>query len=106
LKAPVGANFENKIVLAIAIRLCAERFMVWKINDAAFVAEIRVNQSHDLAAKFKAMFAGESKIIETLDRVLLMTPENLHLNSFMYEPIVDMSDEHLRKLYERVLDLS
>jgi hypothetical protein len=34
-----------------------------------------------------------------------MTPENIHLNSFMYEPILDMSDEHLRKLYEAVLAL-
>ncbi len=35
-----------------------------------------------------------------------MTPENIHLNSFMYEPIIDMSDAHLRKLYEDVLKLS
>jgi len=29
--------------------------------------------------------------------VVLMTPENIHLNSFMYEPIIDMSDEHLKR---------
>ena len=40
--------------------------------------------------------------IAILDRVALMTPENIHLNSFMYEPIIDMSDEHLRKLYREV----
>jgi hypothetical protein len=34
-----------------------------------------------------------------------MTPENIHLNSFMYEPIVDMSDEHLKKLYKNVMAL-
>jgi len=34
-----------------------------------------------------------------------MTPENIHLNSFMYEPIVDMSAEHLTKLYKAVLAL-
>ena len=28
LTAPAGANFENKIVLAIAIRLAAEMFML------------------------------------------------------------------------------
>ncbi len=31
-----------------------------------------------------------------------MTPENIHLNAFMYEPIVDMSDHHLKKLYAEV----
>ena len=34
-----------------------------------------------------------------LDRVALMTPENIHLNSFMYEPIIDMGEGQLRKLY-------
>jgi hypothetical protein len=35
-----------------------------------------------------------------------MTPENIHLNTFMYEPILDMSDEHLRKLYKSVVALT
>ena len=35
-----------------------------------------------------------------------MTPENIHLNSFMYEPIVDMSNDHLKRLYERVVGLN
>jgi hypothetical protein len=41
------------------------------------------------------VFANEVNNIETIQRVLLMTPENIHVNSFMYEPILDMSDEHL-----------
>ena len=106
LKAPVAANFENKIVLAMAIRLGAERFMVSRINEPAFVAKIDAHQTQVLATKFKMRFVGEVKTIETLDRVLLMTPENLHVNSFMYEPIIDMSDENLRKLYEEVFALN
>jgi hypothetical protein len=106
LAAPVGTNFENKIVLAIATRLRAERFMVGKINDPSFVASIDENQSHKLAQKFKEKFSGEIKNVDILDRVLLMTPENLHLNSFMYEPIVDMSDEALKKLYRDVKRLA
>ena len=35
-----------------------------------------------------------------------MTPENIHLNSFMYEPILDMSDQHLRKLFQEVQALA
>jgi hypothetical protein len=37
LKAPTGVNFENKIVLAIAIRLTAERFMCSKIANPALL---------------------------------------------------------------------
>ncbi|TFD23473.1 hypothetical protein, partial [Cryobacterium lyxosi] len=36
--------------------------------------------------------------VRTLENVVLMTPEQIHVNSFMYEPILDMSDDHLRKL--------
>ena len=34
-----------------------------------------------------------------------MTPEVIHLNSFMYEPILDMSGRHLSKLYNEVKKL-
>lgn len=102
LKAADGINFENKIVLAIAIRLVAEQFMVAKINDPAFVAEIDSNQTTRLLRKFRVIFNAEVATINVLQRVVLMTPENIHLNSFMYEPILDMSDGHLRKLYGEV----
>lgn len=106
LTAPDGINFENKIVLAVAIRLVAEEFMVKKINDPSYVAELDSNQTPRLLAKFKGKFPAELAAIGIIQRVILMTPENIHLNSFMYEPILDMSDEHLRKLYKEVLALS
>ena len=105
MTAGVGINFENKIVLAVAIRIGAEQFMVKKINDAAFVAAIDSHQTQTLLTKFRELFGGDIKALEVLERVMLMTPENIHLNSFMYEPIVDMSDEHLRKLYADVVGL-
>ncbi len=67
-----GINFENKIVLAIAIRIGAEQFMVKKINDAAFVATIHSHQTETLLTKFRELFGGDSKAIETLERVMLM----------------------------------
>ena len=101
-----GINFENKIVLSIAIRIAAEQFMVKKINDPTFIASIGSNQTEKLLVKFKELFSSDVNPIKIIQRVVLMTPENIHLNSFMYEPILDMSDEHLRKLYEDVLALN
>lgn len=106
LTAPDGINFENKIVLAIAIRLVAEEFMVNKINDSPYVAALDSNQTPRLLTIFKQKFPAELTAIGTIQKVILMTPENIHLNSFMYEPILDMSDEHLRKLYSEALALS
>jgi hypothetical protein len=101
-----ATSFENKIVLAIAIRLQSERFMIGRIADQAFVSAITAHQSYDLLKKFKEKFATEKATIAILDQVALMTPENIHVNSFMYEPIIDMSDDHLKKLYERVKALT
>jgi len=105
LKEGDGVNFEHKIVLSVAIRLAAERFMVAKIANPAFVAAIKENQTPVLLSEFAKLFVHETEVIKTLQNVVLMTPENIHLNSFMYEPILDMSDEHLRKLYAKVVAL-
>jgi hypothetical protein len=105
LTASAGINLENKIVLSIAIRLFAEEFMVRKINDPAFWSGIRRSQTWALLTRFRLDFPTDIASIKVLDRVNLMTPENIHLNSFMYEPIIDMADDHLRGLYRDVLAL-
>ena len=105
LTAPDGINFANKVVLAIATRLWAEQFMVEKINDLGFVAGIVSNQTARLLKKYQELHPTESGTLKVLQRVVLMTPENIHLNSFMYEPILDMSDTHLRTLYQDVKSL-
>lgn len=105
LQAPDGINFENKVVLAIATRLQAERFMAAKINDGAWLANITANQTPELLKRYRTDFPTELANIGVIQRVLLMTPENIHLNSFMYEPILDMSDQHLRRLYAAVVAL-
>lgn len=106
LSAGTGTNLENKIVLAIAIRLKAEHFMIDKIADPAFVQTLEANQARGLTEEFKSRFSNEHEAIAVLDRVNLMTPENIHLNSFMYEPLIDMSDEHLRRLFTDVKSLA
>jgi hypothetical protein len=105
LNASHGFNFENKIVLSIAIRLLAEQYMIKRIADPPFVQAITSSQTGRLFGRFKQQFGAEESTIRTLQKVILMTPESIHLNSFMYEPILDMSDEHLRRLYADMLKL-
>jgi len=102
LTASEGINFENKIVLSIGIRLKAERYMVSKINDSSFVSSINSDQTFALTKKYKELNSTETRIITILNEVNLTTPDNIHLNSFMYEPILDMSDEHLKELYKKL----
>jgi hypothetical protein len=100
LAVPSGPNLEHKVVLAMATRLAAEKFMVGKVG-AAFAATITKFQAAVLLKEFKRI-STDAGAIGVLDRVVLMTPENIHLNAFMYEPLLDMSDEHLKKLFQDV----
>lgn len=99
-------GLSDKVVLAMGIRLAAEKFMAAKIADPAFVAGITGHQTQELLRKFKEKFPTETAALGVLGRVALMTPENIHLNSFMYEPILDMSAERLCALHADVKALS
>ena len=105
LVADEGVNFENKIVLSIATRILAEKHMVAELNDSEFTDAITANQARVLLQAFRNRGLGTLHAQETLDSVVLMTPENIHVNSFMYEPIIDMSDAALRELYSQVKSL-
>ena len=92
-------ELKKKIVLSIGIRLIAEQIMVEIIDDPEFVAEINKNQTIKLIKRLKEEPSKvEGELFQLMDRVNLMTPENIHLNSFMYEPILDMSSKHLSDL--------
>jgi len=99
-------ELEGKVIVAIAIRLKAEEFMINSINDQAFFDDIESNQTRELFDKYFELFPEEETTIGLLDQVNLMTPENIHLNSFMYEPILDMSAHRLYQLYEDIKQLS
>lgn len=106
------ATLENKIILAIAIRLFAENFIITKISPYTNLNKISQSQTWELIKKLKAHI-NDWKIkdvpiekVKILDSVNIMTPENIHLNSFMYEPILDMDIVELRGLYGKVKKLS
>ena len=93
---------ENKLVLSICIRLLAEEYIIKRLNDDEVVARIASNQTRELINLFKARFPTEKDVLQKLDRVNLMTPENIHINAFMYEPLIDMSVNHLVDLYKDI----
>ncbi len=96
-------NLDKKIVLSIAIRLKAEDFLVPKRTSTG---EIEKNQTFELIKEYKNNFPDDSDNITLLEEVSLMTPEGIHINSFMYEPILDMASDRLEKLYCKVSKLS
>lgn len=91
-------SLENKLVIAIATRLFAEKFMQRIIiANGQVCTDSDSNQTRDWFNLAKPYLTSEQKII--IEDVNLITPESIHLNSFMYEPLIDISDWTLRELY-------
>jgi len=89
-----------KIILSIWIRLKAEKWMRDKISDTSVIWG---NQRWKLLDRYKKEIKNDptkEKEVEILESVNLMTPENIHFNSFMYEPIIDLWVDHLLKLFD------
>lgn len=99
-------NLENKLVISIGIRLHAEAFMKFKINDDRLTDIIEKYQTAKLLKYFKDQFPADIVNIKLLEQVVMMTSENIHLNSFMYEPLLDISDHYLKTLYKEIRELA
>lgn len=98
-------DLEFKICLAMAARLRAEIYMIQKLNDASFVDDINSSQTYELYQECISRDILNYEDRKILENVNLMTPENIHVNSFMYEPLLDMSASNLRNLYKEVAAL-
>ena len=99
-----GINLEHKIVLSIAIRILAEKFMIEKIRSVEPDYDSTKKQMGKLLQDFKVKFNNLNENIKLLTRINLITPANIHLNSFMYEPILDMGFGELKSLYKEAIN--
>lgn len=93
-------SLENKLVLSIAARLNIEKFMKARIvlHEGACpdAADYQTREWFNKAAPFLTDVEKE-----TIEEINLVTPESIHLNSFMYEPLIDISSWNLKELYRK-----
>ncbi|MBH0253715.1 hypothetical protein [Helicobacter pylori] len=97
-------ELQNKIIFSIAIRLKAEEWMLKVLNKLNKKIEQKKNQTRELYNATKEGLSDDEKRI--IQKVLMITPENIHINSFMFEPILDTSLDHLYKCFEEVKNLN
>lgn len=96
--------FTFTIVMSIAIRMKAEQFMTERIrlkkNDTGYWCQ----KKNQFAKLYDELITLDAKLPERsiLDKVNVTVSSNIHLNSFMYEPILDLSIESLVQLYNEV----
>ncbi|GIM55843.1 hypothetical protein CAPN006_02370 [Capnocytophaga canimorsus] len=100
-------NLENKIVLSIAIRLLAEEYLQKKYFETGKTdddfKQINNKQTGRLVKIYKNSFPDDANRY-VVEKVNMMTPEHIHINSFMFEPLIDISVNHLITLYKECKD--
>ena len=102
-----GLNLENKVLMSMAIRMQAEIFLINELrllkSDPNYWCN-SMNQFGFLIKEYSSLFETSSSI-RTLEKISITVSSNIHLNSFMYEPILDLTIEHLINLYHEVRNL-
>ncbi|WP_213609645.1 hypothetical protein [Pseudoalteromonas sp.] len=102
-----GLNLEDKVVLSIAIRMKSEIFLIEEMRKIKSDDNYWCQSMNQFGALIKS-YTKElpySQAIKTLEKVSITVSSNIHLNSFMYEPILDLTIEHLITLYSEILGL-
>lgn len=96
-------DLDGKVVISMAIRLLAEEYMINQLLAAGCPREsiegISTMQTGGLVELFKKFCPTQTGELITLNKVLLMSSENIHINSFMFEPLIDISIKSLVDLF-------
>ena len=96
-------ELDGKIIISIATRLLAEEFMINKLKSKSVdISNISKNQTGNLLQLYKKHFSAEIENIKTMNKVVLMSSENIHINSFMFEPLIDISIKSLVDLFGHI----
>lgn len=99
-------NFdEYDIVKKTILSICCRVFLEEKIIDTNInITEgINCNQFAYLKERYKDELNDD--VVQLMDKVQLATPEFIHGNVFMYEPLVDIDGKYLKEIYKEVIAL-
>ncbi len=100
-------NFDNfdivkKTVLAIACRLTIEKKIIG--DKYEIVENVNSNQTVYLLDNYAKKLTSTAR--SCLEEVQLSTPEFIHGNAFMYEPLIDIDGKYLEDLYRKIYSLN
>ena len=92
-------DLNKKIILSIGIRMKFEKLMV-EDNGYSCLNGITKDQTTTLIKNNKYLMNNE--FCDVCDRIIICIPEFIHLNAFMYEPLVDIMPDTLIELYHEI----
>ena len=96
---------EYDIAKKTILSICCRVFLEEKIidNNINITEGINCNQFAYLKERYKDELNDD--VVQLMDKVQLATPEFIHGNVFMYEPLVDIDGKYLKEIYKEVIAL-
>ena len=92
-------GLDDKIILAIGIRIVIE--MVFNKFDTSFVnSDLSLGEEYETVKQYL-----DSEDKKVFSKALISIPEFVHLNSFMYEPLIDIPTIVLQEIYKDVIKI-
>lgn len=99
-------DLHEKIDLSIGIRILAEHHIA-DVYDSMGIPMPKGRQLGGIVRDFKEKSPAQYESCSTLlEQACLLVPENIHINSFMYEPLVDIGSSRFINLYRGLKELT
>lgn len=104
----ISDNFDlySNFTLSMAIRIQTEEYIISKIStkDYRTIVQSGKPQTRQLSKRYKNNASDNNKeeMKSLFSRSLLISDGSIHINSFMYEPLIDMGTWELKDIYRKL----
>jgi conserved hypothetical protein len=101
-----GFSLKDNLVLAIGTRLCIERYIINKISEEDY--RNAVSKERDLTRKLLILYGNncsdpnKQTYLKIFNKAAAIVDGAIHINSFMYEPLVDVGTWEMKKIFNKI----
>lgn len=99
-------DLHKNITLAIGTRLLMEKYIITQISDQEYRNALAKgkDQTRELIKRYKNNSADPKKTenVKYFNKAAMVVDSSIHLNSFMYEPLIDMGTWELKEMYNKI----
>lgn len=102
IKMTNNYDLVEKTIYSIGCRVFLEQKIIQK--NFNLIKDVNENQFAYIIKKYHNQL--NEKVLELAERVSISTPEFIHGNAFMYEPLIDIDGFYLKELYDDIKKLN
>jgi hypothetical protein len=101
----VESDIKKKLILGLFIRLASDYFLLekYRSNNAGANPIIAVGQNWTKQLKRLSLHYLTLDEKKLYDRAVTVAPSFIHVNSFLYEPLIDVGSEKLLSIAQELI---